>query len=213
MGRQFDIVKLGVASRGDTNLVKCQAVMPLGTGDPDFVEHFGEVDLVSSLGVTALPAPADSNGDAAEGFIVRDVAGTNGIVIGARDERTADITAQLAPGETCLHATGKGFESRVFCKEKTVSAVVGNKAVMVLELEAFKIAVGGNTFEMSKENGIVITAAGGEVWLSMKDGVSHLAGNKVNLGTLAGTGTAAGLGVGYGVGAGSLASTSVSVAP
>lgn len=191
MGYAFDLVKLGVAARGDTNLVKCQAVMPLGTNDPDFVEHFGEVDMVSSLGVTALPAPPDSNGDSAEGFIVRNVAGTNGIVVGARDERTADVTAQLAAGETCLHATGRGFDSRVFCKDKSVSMIVGAKAILSVKESSVSAAAGGSSFSMG-EDGLTLVGPGGKAFISITDDTVHISAGKVLLGATPAIGVATG---------------------
>lgn len=211
MGK-IDTVQLGVAKRGDTNMVKCIATNPLGIPDrPDLVEHFGEVDVFSSLGITAMPADVDEDG-AAEGLIVRDCAGTNGIVIGARDERTAGATAQLQPGETCVHSTGPDFDSRMFCKNKSISFIVGNKSAMVLELDSFKVAVGGCTFEMSAENGIVLTDASGNAWITLKDGEAWVAGNSVKLGASIPAPSPTN-GCGYGVGTASLASTSVFVAP
>lgn len=185
MGYKFDLVRLGVASRDDeTNLVKVQATNPL-TDDQDDVEHFGEIDMIQSLGITALPAPP-TDGGSATGFVIRDVAGTPGMIVGAFDVRTAKDTFELGPGETCLHSTGEEFESRVFCKEKSVSLVVGTKAVMTLTTldngnHKFQVAVGGHMLEISEENGIVLVDAGGAA-LILKDGQAILKGTIVALG-------------------------------
>lgn len=180
MGYQFDLVKLGVASRGaDSNLVKVQAVNQLTT-DPEDVEHFGEIDMIQSLGLTSMPAAPDDDG-AATGFVVRDAANTDGIVIGGFDVRTAQTTFELGPGETCLHSTGKDYDSRVFCKDKSVSLVVTKKAVVMLTDEKFMIAVGGCTFEIGVD-GVSIVANGGQTFLKLTQAEAHVSSPSVGLG-------------------------------
>lgn len=183
MGYKFDTVRLGVAKRGASNLVKCVATNPLSEGEVSLTENFGEVDLFSSLGITAMPADVSDDG-AAEGFIVRDVAGTNGIVVAARDERTASVTAELKPGETCVHSTGSEFDSRLFLKKESASLVVGNKSSLTLKSDALRVAVGGATVSVDGD-AVTITAAGGQSFITMTSDTIWLSASVVMLGAKA----------------------------
>jgi hypothetical protein len=179
----MDVVTLGAASRDEeTNAVICQALQHIGEGDTD-LEPFGELAMYGALGVAALPAPADASG-ACEAVIEEGLANSNGAVIAARDTRTADVFAALKPGETCLHSTGKKFESRVFCKDKLVAIVIGDDVAFVIDKKNKKISLSGfgMIFEMSEANGIVLDA--GSAAVTINNGVVHNRG-KVILGGMA----------------------------
>ncbi len=170
MGKEFDVVQLGTSHVDEeTGAPVAQAVNPIGEDETD-VEQHGDVDLMCALGVTALPAPKTKAG-VAEGVILKGCGGTEGVCVGARDTRSNKVVGELAPGETCLHSTGDGFDSRVFCKEELVSIVVGNDIVMTLDRAAKKIQIAGfgAMFEMSEAQGIVLCAPGGKAMIQLKD--------------------------------------------
>jgi hypothetical protein len=174
-----DIIWLGDASvDAETALPVAQAVIPAGDEEGD-VENLGELDMFNGLGITALPAPKTDDG-VAEGVLLRNVGGSDGAIVGARDARSADVVAELGPGETCLHSTGPDYGSRVFCKEDLVAIVVGDDTVVTIDRAAKQINIAGfgHVFEMSKEQGVVISESGGAN-LIMKGGVITLAGTVI----------------------------------
>jgi hypothetical protein len=179
----MDIVKLAASRRDDeTNAPIVQALQELGEGD---LESFGEVAMYGALGVIALPAPADNDGNA-EGVLVDGLANSNGAVIAARDTRTASVAAQMAPGETALVSTGKGFDSRVLCKDRLVAIVIGDDFAVVHDGkgEKYSITAFGLHFEMSKRQGFLLESGGAGI--SINNGVVHIRG-KVILGGMGAT--------------------------
>lgn len=177
----MDIVTLG-ASKLDaaTSAPVVQAVRE--TGDDTEAESFGEVPLMCALGVTALPAPATAAGKA-EG-VIADGGSLDGVCVGAWDTRQADVAGALQPGETCLHSTGEGFDSRVFCKDGVLALVVGNDVVLTLDRAAGKIQIAGfgGIFEMSAD-GIRMAAPDGKAFIAINtDGTLNLVGTAVTLG-------------------------------
>ena len=177
-----DIVTLGLGTRDATsNVPKVQASIPLdGDGDS---EDFGDIGIYGSLGVSALPADPDDDG-AAEGVVLRGVGNTEGACVGARDLRSGKVIAQLAQGETCLHSTGKDFDSRVFCKDQLVSIVVGKKLVASFDLKNKKVTIAGfgHLFEMSADNGVCLTAKGGKAMIQLtENGELVLKGSSIYL--------------------------------
>jgi hypothetical protein len=123
---------------------------------------------MAALGLTAFPAPANENGRA-QGIKV-DAPGTNGVIVGARDSRCAQVVAELAPGETCLHSTGADFDSRVFCKDKVLALVVGKKMAVTLDEREKKLAMSafGAYAELSADGGAYL--AHGGAMIQVKDG-------------------------------------------
>jgi hypothetical protein len=179
----LDVVTLGASRRDDdTNAALVQAMLEIGEGES---ESFGEVAMYGSLGVTALPYPADKSGHA-EGVVVRGIANGNGAVVAARDTRTADVTAALKPGETCVHSTGPGFESRTFYKDKLIAHVIGDDFAVVHDGkgEKYSITAFGLHFEMSKRQGFLLESGGAGI--SINNGVVHIRG-KVILGGMGAT--------------------------
>lgn len=178
---RLDTCRLGIAKRGDTNQLMVRATQPYGTDDPDFFGDYGRVDLFGTLGVAGMPYPPSQNGDSVEGIIAEDVAGTTGIVIAARDERTADVTGQLQPGETCVHSTGPAFDSRLFLKKGAASLVAGNSAIANLTTDAFRVAAGGSSYSMDGD-GHTLTAPGGQSFVSITPDVIWLCAPTVLIG-------------------------------
>lgn len=161
-------------------LVQCKAA-PVDE-DGEEAPDYGRAIFASCLGVTARPAPADDSG-AAELLVDDDVPGLDGVVIGGRDPRSADVIAELGDGETCLHSTGPGFGSRVFCKDQLVAIVVGDDTVINVDRKNKKITVAGFgcVFEMSDAQGIVLGEPGGAA-LILKNGSAMLKAASVFLG-------------------------------
>jgi hypothetical protein len=203
----LDITKLGASRRdGETNAPLVQAMNEIDDGSGD-TESFGEVAVYGALGVTSLPYPANDAGHA-EGVMAAGIGGSNGAVIGARDTRTADVTAQLAPGDTCLHATGDGFDSRVFCKDKVVAIVIGDDMVLSLDRKNQKITIShdGMIFEMKGGPGKQINLSTGGAGIQITERAVFISGQVVLGGRIA----APTNGVAYGVaGPANLVSTNV----
>lgn len=177
----LDIITLGAATLDPkTKVAQVQAVRE--TPSPDVTETIGEVPMMNALGLTALPAAADSAGRA-EG-VVCSAGGLDGVCIGGWDTRTADVTGELRPGETCLHATGPNFKSRVFCKDRILALVVGNDMVLTLDKVAGKIQIAGlgGIIEMTAD-GIRLVGPGGKAGIMINaDGTLNLVGVAVTLG-------------------------------
>ena len=120
----FAVCTLGAAEVGATGFPLIQASNQItGNDDP---EGFGETACYSSLGVTALPYPVTEEGWC-EGFVVRDAAGLDGVILGARDQRAASIYGNLQPGDSILHSTGPKLSSMVMCKEDRKQVVLRTK--------------------------------------------------------------------------------------
>jgi len=168
------------ASRIDssTGLPLVQVSRPL-TGDDD-LETWGELPVLSGLGTAALPAAKSSSGYA-EVLFQRDIGGFPAAIVGMRDKRTAATIAQLAPGESCLFSTGEGFDSRVFCKDGSVSMIVDNDTVVTLGRSGgFKVSAGGAFFEVS-EDGIKIVAPDGS-FIQLGGGIARVSANSTFIG-------------------------------
>jgi hypothetical protein len=155
-------------------LVQCKAAA-LGS---DEAPDYGDTPIACALGVTARPAPADDRG-AAEALVDTGVPGLDGVVTAARDTRSADVVANLGPGETALHSTGKDFDSRVFCKDQILALVIGDDLVMVMDRKEKKISIAGFglAFEMSEKQGIVLSDGGAGI--QIKDGTVSITGQVV----------------------------------
>ena len=106
--------------------------------DDEDAPDFGDVPFANALGITARPRQHDKDGGP-ELIVDDSVPGVDGVAVGGRDTTTADVTAALGDGETCLHSTGKGFLSRVFCKKQAVAIVVGSGVGMNISAKQKKI--------------------------------------------------------------------------
>ena len=73
--------------------------------NPDTDAPVFDVMMPCALGLTAKPYPATAEGYV-EAVLEDEVDGLDGLVIGARDLRTAKIVGNLKDGDTCLHSTG-----------------------------------------------------------------------------------------------------------
>jgi hypothetical protein len=146
--------------------------------DDGKAEDFGDTNMAFALGFAAVPAPADDDGNA-QGFVLDDVPGQDGVCVGGVDERTTESYAELGPGETVMFATGKKYDSRVFCKDQMVAIIVGDDAAVVVDRKAKKTTVTSNGchWEQSEANGILFRAEGAEIQL--KAGIVSIKGTIV----------------------------------
>ncbi len=170
-----DIVDLGSSTLDPkTNALLVQA-KGAGVSDED-APDYGDAPMFCALGVSARPAPANENGSA-QGLI-DGVPGADGAVVGARDTRSAKVYAELGPGETALHSTGEGFDSRVFCKDQSVSIVVGNDLAHVYDRKAKKVTLAafGYVVEVSDGDGINLVSASGKASIQIIDDVVIVTG-------------------------------------
>jgi hypothetical protein len=157
-----DLVDIASAVRDpDTNTLKVSAKSsPVGDTDDD-APGFDDAPIFGTLGVAAYPWPGDSTGKA-QALVEEGLGGQNGVVTNIRDLRTAGVVEELGPGETAIYATGPGFHSRVFLKKQSFSAMVGDDCAVVMDREnkRFSISCFGMHFEMSEENGVVVSTGG-----------------------------------------------------
>lgn len=179
-----DIYTLGAARVTDASgsnilpVVKLQLEVDPESGD---AEDFGEVPLMPCLGLTALPAPPDDDGRA-EGLAIEGVGGFTAVVAGARDARCVDVVGQLGPGETALHSTGgsAGKRSRVFCKENSLSGLIGTDTGWVLDRGEglFTITINKQIRIQIDDSAKKITVApnGNKAWIEIVDGTINLMG-------------------------------------
>lgn len=129
---------------------------------------YGEVPLIQALGVSARPAPSDDDGGS-QGVLV-DVPGTTGVLVGCTDVRASDNYKELGPGESALHATGKGFNARVLCKDGIVSIVVDDNMTITIDRNnggSIKMATPqGHRLQLDKDGIAMRTQEGGGIQIS-----------------------------------------------
>lgn len=183
-----ELVDLGAATldpKTKAPLFQCKGAPLSSNGDaPDY----GATPLLQCLGVTTMPYPADENGGA-QGVMV-DVEGLDGVLVGARDTRTAAIVGNLKPGDCCVHSVGPEQAAQLQLKEEKRQAVLvskdtqGKTMVIAMDGKNDKITIAGFgcAFEMSRENGIVLTDETGAAVLQLKGGQAILCGNSTVLG-------------------------------
>lgn len=173
-----DLVDLG-ASKLDpkTNALLVQAKSgPCGKDESD-APDLGDAPIMCALGVTAIPWPSNDNGRA-QGVKI-DVPGSNGVIVGGRDTRTAKVTAEMSPGESALHTTGPGFDARFFAKDQLAAIVVGDDMAFSMDRKEKQVTISafGCHFEISEANGILLMADG--AMLQIKGGTISLVGQIV----------------------------------
>lgn len=184
-----EIVRLGASKLDpESNVQTVQGKGPPLSKHPNHAKSYDDVPVMSQLGVTAMPYPATDDG-AAQGLMCRNISGAQGILVGARDTRTAAITKALAPGDTCLHSTGPNQAAQVQLKEKQrISALLskdadGNDIGVVIDGVAGTITftVAGAVFQMGKDGIKMATDSNAFVTLT-SDGKAQIAGSQTLLG-------------------------------
>lgn len=202
---EIEIVKLGSSKLNDTTkTAQWQAVNEVSS-DPGDAEDFGDVDVLQGLGLTSMPWPADGD-NYAEGALIRNCGNRNGIIIGARDTRTAKALGNIRPGDTILHSTGPNEAAQVQCKEDKRQVVIYTKdssdqgLVIMVDGKNDKVQIQGfgMIVEMSKDEGIKFDTGGGasilmqgeDVWIN---GTLHLQGIPPGMTLCAAVGPVAGV--------------------
>jgi len=183
---RLEIVQLGEAKLDpESNLPTYAATLQL-TKDEDDLEQFGAIDSYQALGVTALPYPKDSEGFA-EAVVARNAGNTDGVIIGARDERCSEVYGKMVAGDSALHACDPDASAMVLCKGTDRQVIMmtkdtgGNNMVMLLDglNDRVQITAFGGIIEMSEEKGIILTTPGGGASIQIKDETIMLVGKLV----------------------------------
>lgn len=162
---ELNIVTLG-ASKLANGVPTVQAASPLTDATED-VEQSGQIEMLSQLGVYAMPAESDATGHV-DAIICENIGGANAVCVGAIDRRNAAIYGNLKPGDTVLCATGPRAVSQVMCKadkRQVVLATKGSDQKQILftldgKNDVATWAAFGLIVELSKDNGISITDGG-----------------------------------------------------
>lgn len=176
--QELDLVTLGAAQlNGQTNVATIQTLREFGQDGE--TEPLGNAPNLCALGITALPlGPSDAGH--AEGVVLSPCGSYTSGIIGATDTRCADVIGELAPGETAVHSTGEDAtkRARLFCKENSLSLIVGNDTVFVMDREnkAINLTAFGHTFEISEGNGIMMAEKDG-AWIQLKGGKATISGS------------------------------------
>lgn len=180
----------------------CKGSEPEGGEPPDY----GSVNMLFALGFAAVPAPANGNGSA-QGVLLDDAPGQDGVVVGAVDARTTQTYYELGPGETAVFSTGEGYNARILFKDQLIALVVEDDVAIIIDRKNKKIttAAFGHVDEMSEANGRVMTDETGKASIQLKNGIVAITGTIVLGGRtpsapmgLAGMPAAPALGVFYG---------------
>lgn len=174
----IDVAILGASTISKTGTPKIQASTPVDNDDDD-TDSFGQLDLFQSLGVTSVPWPKDKDGYA-EGAVARGAGNRDGIIVGARDTRTANVVGNIEPGDTIVHSTGPAQAAQVQLKEKRRQVAIVTKRkndegiAIVLDGvgDSVQILAFGAVFEMkpgeitmSNGRGATIALQGGNICL------------------------------------------------
>lgn len=142
--RMADVYTLGAArvTNPDGSFTSPVCHLTLEVDESSETRDLGEMPLTFGLGLTALPAPPDANGQA-DGVAIEGVGGFNACVVGGRDTRCSDVAGKLKPGETCVHNTGGTAETRarVLLKENCAAIIVGNDLVQLLDRKNSKVQI------------------------------------------------------------------------
>ena len=178
-----EVVDLGASKLDDdTGVPLYQGKGCAFSDDPNDAPSFDDTPVMCQLGVTALPYPADSGGNA-EGLVCKGIAGYDGIVVGARDTRSNSVVGKMKAGDTVVHSTGPEQAAQLQLKEeKRQCALVtkgSNGKTMGLFLDGEKdqgmMTVGGCVIEIS-DGGISMTDKTGKAGIIIKNGVVAILG-------------------------------------
>lgn len=176
-----EIVDLGASGLDErTNAVwaQCKGAPVSDEDAPDY----GKAPMMCALGVSARPAPATQAGSA-QGVVVN-VDGVDGVCVGAHDARASEVFGELSPGDTALHATGAGYNSRVLCKDGMLAFVVDDDIVIQISREPKQVAIScpGGAFKISPTDGVVVSDETGQAGIQCKGGQTIIKGNSVIIG-------------------------------
>lgn len=163
---QAELVLLG-ASTLKQGSPRWQCYVPIGN-DNDDIQSWTECPVYQGLGLTSLPEGKDASG-AAEAILLPQVGNRKGVIVGGRDTRDADIVGKMDPGDTVLHATGKGKKPQIQLKKKKRSASVvvpckdGQDMLLALDgqNQTAQILARGAAISIQEDGSILLAAKGG----------------------------------------------------
>lgn len=162
-------------------LVQCKSAPVAEDGTaPDY----GAAPYFCGLGEVAIPWPADDDGSA-EAIIATDVPGMDGAVVGMRDVRIADIVGNMEPGDKASFSVGPQKSAMSLYRERKRQVLHrtkdsrGKDVVILMDgtNDKVQIAAFGLAFEMSREQGFVMSDGGATI--QVKGGVIALTGTVV----------------------------------
>jgi hypothetical protein len=162
----IEIVNVGASTlKGGSPLWQCYAPV---ANDNDDILPLGELPAYQGLGVTSIPEGKDETGSA-EAVVVRNISGRRGAIVGGRDTRDADIVGKLDPGDTVVHATGRGKKPQLqLKKKKRMGALVvpckdGKDMIVSLDGENMtaQILARGAAITIGEDGSITLAAKGG----------------------------------------------------
>lgn len=172
-----EVVDLGHSKLDpDTGELLVQGAAMLGS-------TYDDMPVYSQLGYCAMPWPADDEGSA-QGLVLSGLSGLDGACVGGNDTRVGKkVFGEMKPGESCMFATGKGFDSRIFCKSQNITFIISDDTVLTLDRQQkkFQVVIAGLIFELSKDNGFSMAEPGGAM-IQGKDGNLVLKGKSVFIG-------------------------------
>lgn len=169
----------------DTNASLVRATVDV-TGEVGDDEHFGDLPVFGTLGVTSVPAPINDQGRA-EGLMVRGLEGLDGAILGGRDVRSTRVYAALQPGDTALHATDAAASAQFQAKANRQAVIAtkdssGNTMTCALDGKNNKVQIAafGALFEIDKaKDRVFICTPGGGASIVMSGSVISLVGTVV----------------------------------
>ncbi len=177
-----DIIDIGSSKLDeDTNVLLVQAKAAQMGDDEDDAPAYDDVPVYGQLGLQARPFHKTDEGNA-QGIVDTSLPGTSGAITAMRDARAASakVIEELGEGETVLHATGPGFDARVYCKDQMVAIIVGDDVAIVIDRKNKQVTstAFGTHIEQSEANGIAMAEDGGASF-QMKGGVVCITGQVI----------------------------------
>lgn len=176
-------MELNLVTLGATKLVNgvpvVQASSALTNGAED-LDDYGGVEMISQLGVSAVAAEADENGQA-QGIVCEGLAGSNAVCIGGIDRRNAAVYGNLGRGDTAVYATGPKGVSQCLLKAEKRQAILATKGtddtqiLIVLDgkNDKLQLALFGMILEGSNKDGWSLFDKTGKGF-HLNDGVLHV---------------------------------------
>lgn len=179
----------------ENGLPRIRAYLPLPLKGGEINEEWGEIPSFQALGVTVFPFPSDDAGHA-EGVVLRDCAGRDGVIVGARDARCAKVVAKGKPGDAVFHAVDPKAKAQLRLQANRMATLMTKdsqqKTMMALldgKNDRMQFAAFGGIWEMSPENGIVLSTPDGKASVQMKNGKMRVVGDVAVVPALCSLGT------------------------
>lgn len=175
----LEIIDIGFAELdSETKDLKIQGMANLGSS-------YDNTIVMSALGLTSMPYPADDSGNA-QMAIAKDISGVDAVCLGATDTRVASIVGNLKSGDTVLHSTGPNQSAQIQLKEDKKQACIVTKNDNLKDFGLFidgkknsltLTVPGGGMISIDSDNGVVLSSESGEASIQLKGGNIVFNGN------------------------------------